>query len=160
LRVAIDAEIAVSVGPIALFHYRHQALEIWRDDRFISIASHTVTNGRSERLAANAGADGVWVRTDKGAGRLPAGSLPLTHWNERALSGPLFNPQTGASIRAQVTRQANQILREPDRQPVEATRYTLSGDADLVDWYDASGAWRALTAKVKDGSSVDYRREA
>jgi hypothetical protein len=160
LQAAIDAEIAVAIGPITLFRYRHQALESWRAGHFHSLTSQTVTNGRREHLTAIPGPDGVLIRGAKDEIRLPAGSVPLTHWNEQALASPLFNPQTGAPIRSKVTRLANQILREPNRPAIEATRYSLSGDTDLVDWYDASGAWRALMAKAQDGSQIDYRRAA
>jgi hypothetical protein len=43
---------------------------------------------------------------------------------------------------------------------VPATRYTLSGEADIVDWYDMGGTWVALRGKAPDGSWLDYRRTA
>ena len=89
---------------------------------------------------------------------LPPGSLPLTHWNMQALAAPLFNPQTGAPFRLRVARQAGQVLRPPRRPAIEATRYDLTGETDLSDWYDAAGVWCALVARAADGSRINYWR--
>lgn len=156
----ILAEISVSIGPITLFRYRHQGIEVWRGGRFVELTSQTLTNGRKEQLSAIAAADGVMVRSQRGTSRLAAGSLPLTHWNEKALASPLFNPETGAPFRLSVARQTDQRLTMAGRGAIEATRYTLSGEADLVDWYDAQSVWSALSAKASDGSRIDYRRVA
>lgn len=159
-RIAIEADIAVGLGPITLFRYRHEAFETWRGGRFVELISHTITNGKAEQLSAVTAADGVWVRTPRGSQRLAPGALPLTHWNERAFSEPLFNPQTGALIRVSLSRQPLQTLRWRDRPAIEATRYTLTGDTNLVDWYDASEVWCALSARATDGSRIDYRQAA
>ena len=48
-----------------------------------------------------------------------------------------------------------------DGRSVPAMRYSLTGDADIVDWYEQSGdAWVALRGKAPDGSFIDYRRTA
>jgi len=158
--VRIEADFAVSLGPITLFRYRMQAVETWRGGRFAELTSRTVTNGRQEQATAIRGPDGVWVRTAKGARKLPPGVLPLTHWNEAAFAAPLFNPETGAAMRETVARQPGQTLTLPDGRPITATRYALAGDANIVDWYDAAGVWRALSAKAPDGSRIDYRQSA
>lgn len=154
----IEAIFAVSLGPIPLVRYRHQATETWRGGDFAQIASHTVTNGRQESLLARRTAAGVSVSTAAGERRLAAEALPLTHWNPRALSGPLFNPETGETMLERVSREADQAARLADGRTVVATRYDLVGDADLADWYDLAGRWAALSAKARDGSTVEYRR--
>jgi len=156
--VRIEAVMAVALGPITLFRYHHQATETWRDGRFVELTSHTLTNGKAEQVSAIRASTGVLVKTGKGAHVLPVDTLPLTHWNQHALSGPLFNPETGAVMRERVSRQEGQTLRPVRGGSIAATRYTLAGDADIVDWYDAEGSWAALQGKVKDGSLIDYRR--
>jgi hypothetical protein len=156
--VAIDARIAVSLGPIALYNYHHQATETWRDGQFASLQSLTITNGKREQVSAVRTPAGVAVKTLDGVHTLSHAASPLTHWNERALQGPLFNPETGAPLRESVSRQSDQTLRISDAQSVTATRYALSGDANITDWYDAQGVWAALRAKAPDGSYVDYSR--
>jgi hypothetical protein len=158
--VRIEADFAVSLGPITLFRYRMQAVETWRGGRFAELTSRTATNGGLEQVTAIRGPDGVLVRTTKGARKLPPGALPLTHWNEAALVAPLFNPETGAAMREAVARQPGQTLTLPGGRSIAATRYTLAGDANIVDWYDGAGVWRALSAKAPDGSHIDYRQSA
>lgn len=158
--VAMEADMALSLGPVTIFRYRHQATETWRGGRFAGLTSQTTTNGKREEVTAMRAPEGVVVRTAAGPRTLSPLALPLTHWNERALSGPLFNPQTGAAMRESVTRQAGQILPLAGARSVVATRYALMGDANIVDWYDANGVWTALRGKVGDGSFIDYRRAA
>ncbi|HEV7158411.1 MAG TPA: DUF6134 family protein [Caulobacteraceae bacterium] len=156
--VSIEAVMSVGLGPITLFRYHHQALETWRGGAFTELVSHTLTNGRREQLSALRTPAGVAVNTLAGAHLLPAASLPLTHWNPHTLTAPLFNPETGEAMRESVIRQAGQSARLANGRAIPATRYTLSGDAELSDWYDLAGAWAALRAKASDGSVIDYRR--
>ncbi len=158
--VTTDAVMVVSLGPVPIFKYHHQATEIWRDGQFAALRSHTVSNGKQDQVSAIRGPGGVLVKTMAGAHALPAAAMPLTHWNPRALEGPLFNPQTGAPLREAVSRQIGQMIRVADGRPVPTTRYGLTGDADIVDWYDANGVWVALRGKAPDGSYLDYRRLA
>lgn len=157
--VETDASLLVKVGPIPVFHQRHQALETWRDGRFADFRSTTVSNGRREQVTASRTAAGVVINTPSGRTLTAAAdALPLTHWSLTALSGPLFNPQTGALLRTAIARQPAQIVQLANGQSVDATRYTFTGDAQISDWYDPKGVWTALRAKVVDGSTVDYRR--
>jgi hypothetical protein len=158
--VAIDARISVGIGPIVLYGYHHQATETWRDERFVALASRTVTNGRAETVRARRSAAGVEVEATAGHHILPASALPLTHWNAQALGGAVFNPQTGAPLRLQVRRQDDQTVRLADGRTVTATRFRLNGDLDFSDWYGPAGDWLALTARAQDGSQIDYRRAA
>ena len=156
--VSINAEMAISLGPISLFRYHHVATETWRGGRFAALNSASITNGHREQVSAALTPAGVFIKTLTGSHTLTAEAMPLTHWNQHALQGPLFNPQTGAPMRETVSRQFGQTLRMNDARAVTATRYALSGDAEIVDWYDQAGAWAALRGKVKDGSFIDYHR--
>ena len=157
--VSINAAMAISLGPIPLFRYSHQATETWRGGRFLALTSHTVSNGRREQVSANRTPQGLVVETLAGARTLGSDTLPFTHWNQHALQGPLFNPQTGAQVRERlVSRQEGQSVRLANAQAVPATRYAMSGEAEIVDWYDTSGVWTALHGQVRDGSFIDYRR--
>ena len=148
--VAIAAEMLVKLGPIPVFHYRHEAQEVWAGGRFHSLSSRTTSNGAVEQLTAIAGPGGVAITGGKARHTAPPGACPLTHWNAAALSGPLFNPQTGEIIHVSVTRAAGGAR--------GASRYVLAGDANLTDWYDDAGAWSALLGQAPDKSIIDYRR--
>ena len=158
LVVSIDALIRVGFGPLTLFQYSHQATETWRSRQFMALQSHTVTNGRTEWLDATRSADAVVIKTQAGSHGVPPASLPLTHWNQQALAGPLFNPQTGAPIRHTVTRQDGQSVKLADGASIAASRMTLAGEVQIIDWYDARGVWAGLRARAQDGSYVDYKR--
>lgn len=157
--VTIAASMQVKLGPITVFRYRHQATEIWRGGRFAELHSQTVSNSKTEMVDAVRSASGVRIET--GAGKVvtvSAEAQPLTHWNQRALLLPLFNPQTGAPIKKTVTRQPGQSVALADAREVAATAYVITGDAQITDWYDAQGVWSALHGRVEDGSFIDYRR--
>ena len=153
----IDAQMLVKFGPIPVFRYHHQAEETWRDGQFQALQSHTTANGAVQTLNAERTAAGVAI-SGKHSLTAPASAHPLTHWNPQVLEGPLFNPQTGSMVRDQVARSAGASVKLANGRSVEATRYVLTGQADITDWYDGKGAWTALHAKAPDGSFIDYRR--
>lgn len=157
--VAIDAEMVVKLGPVPVFRYRHQATESWRGGRFAELHSTTGSNGKREAIDAVRSSEGVVIRTlaGKTLSAVP-GSLPLTHWNREALLQPLFNPQTGAVVRKAVSRQDAQSVALADARTIPASRYTLTGDAQIVDWYDGAGVWAGLRGRAEDGSYIEYRR--
>ena len=158
-RIAIDAQMLIKIGPIPVFRYHHEGVETWRDGRFASLEAQTTSNGAREQVSAVRNASGVVVTTSGGQPlHAPADVNPLTHWNAAVLEGPLFNPQTGKLVRVRVARTADQSAQLANGRTVPATRYTLSGDAEIVDWYDAAQVWTALRGKAPDGSYVEYRR--
>ena len=159
--VAIDAELLVKIGPLPVFRYHHLASEVWRGGRFARFESHTTTNGSEVHVSALRSGDGVVVNTSTGQVlHAPAGARPLTHWNAAVLDGPVINPQNGQLPHERVTRTSGDTVQLADGRKVPATRYAVTGDATLTDWYDADGLWTALKAKAPDGSLIDYRREA
>jgi hypothetical protein len=158
LTVAFEVDMQVKLGPVPLFTYRHEGTERWRDGRFESLETRTTTNGAAERLSAKRTEAGIAVNATKHQFTAPGAAAPLTHWNRLALSGPLFNPQTGALFRVNVRRGEEAATTLAKGLKVPAERYAFSGEFDLVDWYDVDGVWAALRAKAKDGSTIDYRR--
>jgi len=160
-RVRTTVDLLVKFGPIPVFHYTFKSYETWRDGKFSALESHTETNGRGDQVHAASGASGVTIQTARGQTHTaPADALPLSHWNPHALRNPLFNPQTGAMLREHIARQEGDALRLPDGRSIQATKVTLVGDTEIVDWYDETGAWVALRGRLKDGSYLDYRLTA
>lgn len=154
----IEADMLVKLGPIPLFRYRHDATESWRGGRFMALQTRSVTNGKVEQVSATRVGDAVTIAVGGARPVLaPANACPLTHWNPNALTGPLFNPQTGALLRESVSRAAD-TLQMADGRTVSATRYQLHGEAEIADWYAPSDGWIALRGKAMDGSSIEYRR--
>ena len=158
--VAIAAEMVVRFGPLPI-HYKHHATETWHGGRFASLESATQSSLWRDRVSAVRSADGVAITTGRGRViQAPADTHPLTHWNSAVLQGPVFNPQTGKLTHERVSRSPDETVRLADGRSVAATRYAMTGDVELSDWYDGKDVWTALHGRLPDGSYIDYRRTA
>ena len=161
LEAHIDVSMSVGIGPITLFRYRMTGVETWREDRFAEIETTTDNDGEKLHIAARRGAAGVVVDSSKlGRATLPADALPLTHWSIRCMSAPLFNPQDGKPMQLTVKPLGAARVALVSGADVNATRYSLTGESTLDDWYDANNVWTALRAVATDGSIIEYRRTA
>lgn len=153
----IDAAFTVKIGPVPVFRYHHEAVEVWRDGRFVSLKSTSISNGAREQVSAMRTGSGVTIDCTKG--RIVAGdAAPLTHWNSAALRRTLFNPQTGALLRDTVTGPDRSSVKLYDGRIAPVTRYILTGDAGITDFYDEDGAWAGLRGLGPDKSTIEYRR--
>lgn len=153
LTAVMEAELTVKIGPITALRYKHAATEVWKGGRFSSLKSRTDSNGKIETVDAR----GVAIESSHGRFTAPAGAVPFSHWNRACMSAPLFNPQTGKVMRLLVTPRGEGSVATASGS-IRATRYSITGEAKVEDWYDASGAWAALSGTVKDGSVLEYRR--
>lgn len=159
LTVTGNVRILVRVGPVPVYRYSHRCTERWRGDRFVSMDSATQSNVSKHVVSASRAVDGVRV-TPSGAAPyvLPGNAAPLTHWNKSIYGNALFNPDDGKILRINLAGRAEDNCRQDDGSSVRATRYTLTGDSNMDDYYDAADVWAGLHTKVEDGSFVDYRR--
>ena len=159
LLVTITVEMAVGLGPIAFYRYRHNAVERWSSGSFASIEARTDDNGARHVVTAIAGAKGVALTWDATPPRIvPTGALPATHWNRQMLTGPLINTQTGEVMQPIITSLGIERIVNAAGAPIDAEHLTLRGEPNIDTWYDASPGWAGLRAKVKDGSDILYRR--
>jgi len=137
-------EMAVKLGPLTLYRYRHQATERWAGDRFESLETQTNANGKLLKVSARRTADGVKIMPAAGGVTdAPASALPFTHWNRKIATAPLFNPQDGKLLHETVV--------------ATPTKLSFRGDADIQDFYDEAGTWTGLIGKLADGSRLEYR---
>ena len=158
LLVSTEVEMRVKLGPIPVFRYAHTATERWRDDSFASLTTRTDTNGKVEQVKAEATSSGVAIEGPGGRLTAPATAAPLTHWNAAALEGPLFNPQLGKIMKVRTARAGRESVQLADGRSIQATRWTIRGEAEIDNWYDAAGAWAGLRGRLEDGSTMIYRR--
>jgi len=151
--VAIVAvEIAVKIGPIALFRYTHSVREIWRDGQFVQLDSETNDDGKPFKVHAIRTGDHVVVETPHGPRQvLGSDAIPLTHWNVLCMRRPLFNPQDGAIVASAVIPRGAEMVALADGRQVRAAHYSLTGKVALEDWYDDAGQWAALDSIGTDG---------
>lgn len=143
--VTTEVRMAVKLGPVPVFRYRHHAVERWSGGRFAGLETTTDSNGKAERVSARRTDGGVVIETAKGRVTAPPGVRPFTHWNPEVFSGPLFNPQEGKLLKVTARR-------------VGPRQWAVRGEAEIDDFYDEAGVWTALKGKLKDGSILEYRR--
>lgn len=155
LTVQVAVDLAVGLGPITFYRYRHRATERWEDGRVVAFQAETNDDGTVSTIAMRPDGDALAVESSQaGRYRAPRGALPATHWNRRMLDGPFINTQTGAVMRPAVRRAGPEPLPwQPQRQ---GERSVLSGDVDLETWYDATPVWLGLRFRGTDGSSIHY----
>lgn len=141
------AEVAmtVKVGPVPVFKYKHRASEKWRGGQFVSIETWTEQNGKKTHVMAVSAPGAVTIDGPAGLQKGPADAAPLSHWNTAAFSRPLFNQQEGKFLKVRTAR-------------VAPNHWTIRGETEIDDFYDAEGQWSALKGKLDDGSTMEYRR--
>jgi len=159
LTVRTEVEMAVKLGPIRIYSYRHEATERWRDGRFQSLETQTNDNGKSLRVSARREKSTVTISPAAGGALQASGDiLPFTHWNREIAKAPLFNPQDGKLLRETVTAAAPGFVLLADGSSLKGQGVVFRGDASIEDWYDLDGVWTGLKGRLKDGSTLEYRR--
>lgn len=155
LTVHVAADIAVSLGPIVLFRYRHRATERWEGGRVVSLESETNDDGT--KIQARMWREGGPLIVESSAMpryTAPPNATPATHWNRAMLDGPMINNQDGKLLRPTIASLGTTTALPG--WPRAATGYALRGDADLDTWYDTSPLWVGLVFKGRDGAEIRY----
>ena len=159
LTVRTEVRIQVKVGPVPVYRYTHTCTEHWTGNRFMGLESATNSNMSREKVTVRRTADGLHIEPSNGTPWTASGdALPQTHWNRFAYMGPMFNPQDGKPLRETLVSRTPDMVKLADGTSVPATRWSVTGDGVMDDFYDAAGVWIGLHAKVQDGSYVEYLR--
>lgn len=143
--VSTDVDMVVKIGPVPVYKYKHNAVERWTAGKFTSIEATTNGNGKIQKTTARAMPGYVQITGSKGVVRGPADAAPLSHWNQASFGKPLFNQQEAKLLKVTCTK-------------VKPGHWQIRGEAEIDDFYDASGNWLALKGKLEDGSKIEYRR--
>ena len=159
LSVETRIDMAVKLGPVSLFRYRHEASERWRGARFISLDTRTDNNGKVLRASARRAGGAVRIEPASGAAfETSEATIPFTHWNRQIANCPLFNPQDGKLLKQRAAFAGVGEVALADGRRRQAEGLVFKGEIDIEDWYDEDAVWIALTSRLKDGSTIDYRR--
>ena len=159
LTVRTDVRISVHIGPVPVYHHTQRCIEHWKGDRFMGLESTTNSNVSRETVTARRTADGIRIEPASGDPfTAPADALPMTHWNRFAYQGPLFDPENGKMLKESVVTRADDSIQQADGSTIKVTRWSVTGDGVMDDYYDAGGVWAGLHVKVRDGSRVEYLR--
>lgn len=145
LAVSTEVDMVVKIGPVPVYRYKHTALERWVGGKWSSVDTTTNGNGKVYKASGRAMGSYVQIIGPTGTVRGPANAVPLTHWNQASFGKPLFNQQEGRMLKVTCSRAG-------------ADHWQIRGEAEIDDFYDASGNWMALKGKLEDGSRMEYRR--
>jgi len=157
IRVATD--IRVGLGPVTFYRYTHRAEERWRDGLFVGLDAETNDDGTIGRtMIRREGTSLIAEGREAPAYQPPPEALPMTHWNRKALDGPLISTQSGRLLRPVVTRLGPSSVATA-KGDITADRFSLRGDPDLDTWYDQAGTWAGMQLTARDGSTIRYQRD-
>jgi hypothetical protein len=155
LTVDTDIELKVAFGPLTVFHYIHDATELYSAGRLISLAAKTKKDGKWKTLAAEAVEGGLDVTGAAFKGLRTGVVIPSTHWNIAEMKQPaMFSTETGAMLPIKVIDQGVERVKV-GADEIEARRYLVKSDLDATFWYDSSGRW-VKCAFTAQGSKVSY----
>jgi hypothetical protein len=153
LQVDIAIDLAVGIGPITLYRYRHRSREEWLDGRLIGLATETDDDGTKFAVAAKASPEGLQV----GNQLLPASLLPTSYWHVAAMNrSQLLDSQDG-TLRAVTSTKIGRETTAIAGVAYPVDRYRISGDLEMDLLYLPNGEWAGLEFTAK-GSKITYRR--
>ena len=159
LKVQIDVELKVGLGPIVLFRYKHHASEVWMNGQLAALDTETNDDGTHHKAIGRWSPEGFRVEGSKAKPYVaPPDALPATHWNRKQLDGPWINTQDGRLLRPRITPMGDDKIPVASGATIPAQHFSLTGDAVLETYYDNSPNWVGLNFKAGDGSVILYER--
>ncbi len=155
LRVVVDVDLQVRVGPFVPFRYRHDIEEIWSGGQLESLVSTTLKDG--DDLAVRAVRAGERIEVDGPAfvGEAEADLLTTSWWNKDLLTRDrILDTETG-NLMPIVVRELGVETIEAEGRQIQAERYQVEGTITLDLWYDEAGRWVKCAFEAR-GSDIEY----
>ena len=155
LHVDVDIQLEVNLAFITLYRYEHQAKEVWRDGRLVSLESTTNDDGDRFEVSAELTSEGLVVEGAEGRFIAPSDIIPTTYWRpETVEQNVLLDTQYGRLLSVSATPKGTDLLDRASEQ-LPAKRFALDGDLELDLWYDPTGDWTKIAFSVH-GSDFYY----
>lgn len=159
LKVEVNVELKVGLGPIVLFRYKHHAIETWQNGQLAALDTETNDDGTHHKVTGRFSPEGFKVEGSKAKPYVaPPDALPATHWNHKQLDGPWINTQDGRLLRPTITPMGRAMIPVASGNEIPAQHFSLTGDAILETYYDDICNWVGLNFKAGDGSEILYER--
>ena len=159
LKVEVNVELKVGLGPIVLFRYKHHAIETWQNGQLAALDTETNDDGTHHKVTGRFSPEGFKVEGSKAKPYVaPPDALPATHWNHKQLDGPWINTQDGRLLRPTITPMGRAMIPVASGNEIPALHFSLTGDAILETYYDDIRNWVGLNFKAGDGSEILYER--
>jgi hypothetical protein len=173
--VKVDIDVDVKLFGLTAYRFSHQGREIWDGDQLQSLETKSDNNGRRYAVRAHHTAAGLVVEREQPADTnnaiamfqgfgppeihremLPAGILPTSLWNLRQVGqSALLNTHHGKVSSTTIVPTGREWVQIASG-PVEATRYTYTGDIKMDQWFDDRGRWVRSAFKAFDRSLIEY----
>ncbi len=141
LIVDVHIEIDFKLGPIPLFRYLHDNREVWRDGKLLSLKSKTFNNGEDVSVDLKL-EDGRYVGSGTDfENNLEAPLLSTSYFNPNFIrQSEIISSQDGRLLKTTVENLGTEMLNIRS-EPVQATRFRLSGKLRIDIWYTDAGQW-------------------
>lgn len=152
LRVETRIEMRIKFGPIQLYRYSHQALEIWRGGELVSISSTTNDDGEEMTLAGWRENGVLMVEGDAYQGPVPEGAAPSSWWNKALLEAKIILDTQNGELHAV---RVDHLGRTQAPHGGLAEHYRMTGTASLDLWFDGP-RWVGSRAVV-DGEKLTFK---
>jgi hypothetical protein len=153
----IESELHIAVSFLGIVMYREDAsrVEHWKNDRFVSFAGVTVTNGKRLELKGEAQGDQFVLSTPDGTVTVPSQVHPSNPWALLVLNSNLMmSTKTGRIEPVQVSGGGIESVKF-DGRDLRLHRYEITGNNRQYVWFDDSGVSVAFRV-VRDGTPVDF----
>jgi hypothetical protein len=157
LIVATRVQVAVRVLFFTAFRFTHEAEEVWRSDRLVSVMSTTDDNGTLRQVSGHAVADGFRITGEDGpflaSGHLLTSNAP---WDSRIVRETrLIDVQHGGEI-GLVTKQLGDEYVDTPHGTLRASRHHMITPyyAGSV-FHDRDGRWVKSVLELR-GEHVEY----
>lgn len=159
LAVEIAVDMAVYLGPIRMFHYKHRTTERWKGGAFTSLDSKTDYDGTPAFCTVRRDGGQLVIDGSKsGKHTAPGTVLAATHWNKAELTGPMINPENGMMLHPRISDAGTDTVALASGAIVAAQQFAWRGKDSLDLWYDKNADWVALKAVTASGEVLTYER--
>jgi len=157
LDVDVKTRIAVKIAFITVFRYEHDAHEVWRGDKLVSMETKTNDDGEDHSLVATANGNGELKIVGDGKELTAKGSMiPASLWNATFLeTKELLNSQVGTALAIDVAFKGEEPITVKGKS-IRAKHYSMTGALERELWYDSDWVLVKMAFKGRDGSDIQY----
>jgi hypothetical protein len=153
MTVSTEIELAVRLGFITVFRYRHRSLEHWDDGRLHSIASRTEDDGAVYTVDGAMEADGFAIRGPRGQGTARGPLLTSNSLWTRAITREqeIIDAQWGHVLPLTIDAANGHALQSDAAEHFRFTTPEWSGSL----WYDGETWVRAILSRKGHTITLD-----
>ena len=155
LEVETDIELEVKFGPLRVFHYVHEADEVWSGQELQSVDARTKEGGDWADVTVRRVSDGLRTAGPAFNGVHPYNLVPSSHWNINQMRGDaMLSTETGERLPIEVENLGVETVSVGGKS-IKATHYRVTSDLVASFWYDDQGRWVKCAFEAR-GSQVEY----